>query len=156
MSKVILVSESPENLKEGEAFIGMPDFLEQVVECQNMLGRTTLTSVNNLRAVMTAIGLKYDDDFSPLSSVNLTKFSGREYKSHAAFAEIIVEILNKQYPKMFDKVIEYGIKQRNNNVDTIYFAGPEEKLDVFKEFGFVIGKPAGKAKKVTSNSKDDV
>ena len=156
MSKVISVQSAPENLKEREAFIGMPNFLEQVEECQNMLGRTTLTSVNNLRAVVTSIGLKYDEDFSPLSSVNLTKFVGREYKSLQDFSDIVVEILNKQYPKMFDKYIEYNIKKRNNNVDTIYFSGPEEKLNIFKEFGFVIGESSGKTKKVTSNKKDDV
>lgn len=153
MSKVIVTNKLPQKLKEGEAVIEMPDFMEQVKECEKMLGRTTLTSINNLRSVISAIGLKYDQDFSPLLNVNLSKFVGREYKSLGAFSDIIVEILNKQYPKMFDKYIEYNIKKRNNNVQTIYFNGPEEKLDIFKEFGFVVGQSN---KKVTTKQEDDV
>ena len=156
MAKVILAKEAPETLKEGEAVIAMPSFLEQVEECKNMLGKTTLTSVNNMRSVVSAIGLKYDEDFNPLLTVNLSKFAGREYLSLEAFSNIIVEVFNKQYPKMFDKYIEYNIKKRTNNTKTFYFVGPEDKLNLFKEFGFIVDQPKAGGKKSTNNQKDDV
>lgn len=140
MAKVIIVEEAPEKLKEGEAVIVMPTFLEQVKESSRQLGATKLTTVNNLRSVISAVGLKYDPDFSPLLDVNLSRFRDREYSSLEDFAKIVVEVFDRCYPKMFDKYLEYNIRQRQANVNTIYFVGPESKLPVFVEHGFTIGQ----------------
>lgn len=138
MAKVILAKKEPEKLKEKEAVIKMPDFVDFVKQHEKMLGKTKLTTVNNLRTVVSAIGTAYDETFSPLTSVNLTKFRDRDYKTIEGFASVVVELFQKQYPAIFDRYIEHQIKKRNDNTETIYFVGPEEKLSIFKDFGFLV------------------
>lgn len=154
MAKVVVVKKAPKSLKERESVITMPDFLEQVKECSKMLGKGNLTSVNNLRVVVNAVGIKYDPTFSSLNSVNLSKFQGREYNTLEDFAEIVSEVFNRQYPQMVDRYIEYQLRQRNPQVDTIYFVGPEEKVQVFQNFGFVLGKNQTKDDKEETNTQE--
>ncbi len=155
MAKVVVVKKAPKDVKPGEMILAMPTFIEQVQECQKMLGKGNLTSVNNLRTVVSTIGSKYDQDFSPLASVNLSKFQGREYNSLEQFSEIVAEIFERQYPQMIDKYIEFHLKNRSSTVDTVYFVGPEEKVKVFQNFGFVLSKKQGKDEKENDSTDKD-
>lgn len=149
MASVQLVKSAPDKLKESEIVINYPNFLEEVKECQNQIGRDKLTSVNNLRNVVSLVGLRYDEFFNPLLDVNLSKFQDRAFESLEDFSAIVVKVFEAQYPKMIDKVIESEIKKRGSGVDKVYYVGPESKLDLFVGFGFSVDK-----KGKSSNSND--
>lgn len=148
MANVVLVKEAPKELKENESVIEMPDFLGHIKQFSRSLHRQTLTTVNNLRSVITAIGADFDPQFSAYRDVNLSKFQGREFNGLNELSDIIIEIFEKQYPRMIDMYLAAQIRKRKPNVELVYFVGPEEKLNVFQEFGFTVAK---NTKRVTSN-----
>ncbi|NJO52553.1 MAG: hypothetical protein HC840_27685 [Leptolyngbyaceae cyanobacterium RM2_2_4] len=150
MAKVIVVDKAPEKLDLNETVIQMPDFLEHINQFEKSLNRQTLTTVNNLRSIIAAIGADYDEQFSVYRDVNLSKFQGREFNGLKELSEIVLEIFNKYYPRMIDQYIATKIRQRKSSVDTVYFVGPQEKLNVFTDFGFNVAE--GQTKRVEARN----
>lgn len=156
MANVVLVKSAPKELKDNESIVEMPDFKDHISQFSKSLKRQHLTTVNNLRSIITAIGADYDEQFSSYRDVNLSKFQGREFKDLDDLSAIILEVFNKYYPRMIDMYLASQIKKRKPNVEVVYFVGPKEKLDVFQQFGFTVKKNAKEAQKGSSQESKEV
>lgn len=137
MSKFVFVKEKPATLKKGEHFIPAPNFFPEIEENKAKAGNKGVTGPNHLRSITGTIARIYDpEDMTPYS-VKVHLFEGRPYKNDEELNAIVCEMLLNGYPKIFNKWVEYQIKNRPAETKLIYFqdTGLHRIDSVFFKFG---------------------
>jgi hypothetical protein len=171
-TKFVAVKKEPAELLNGTFVIKFPDFLEQIQQNKAREPRGNLTAATHLRYVVGSIGEKFDPELSAYT-VRPHLYEGRAYSSDKELSKIVVEMLQEQYPKIFEKFLDMQIKNRPANTKLIYYVGDfvgsgpffangidaiaEKDVDVFlglKEKK-VVGKPAVKGKASTTDEAVD-
>lgn len=161
-TKFVTVQEVPEELPKGAIVIQAPNFLEEIKSNKAREPRGNITAGTHLRYIVGSIGEKYDQELSAYT-VRPHLFEGRRYETDEDLAQIVVEMLRSQYPKVFDRYLDHQIRNRPANTKLIYYVGnfadtapfftngidklAEKDVDVFlglKEKK-VVGKPMPKA-----------
>jgi len=158
-TRFIIVKEEPKELPKGSIVIKMPDFMAELEANRQREGRSGHTAPTHLRYVIGSIGQKYDPELSAYT-IRPHLYEGRKYNNYQELSAIIVEMLRTQYPAIFDKYIDFQVRNRPTNTNLIYFVGDhldtgsftrngierldEKDLDVY--LGLkpkkVVGKPA--------------
>lgn len=159
MSKFLMVKNAPSNLRKGEVVLKTPDFLEQIRAHAHKAAKKNLTGINHLRDILFAIQQKYEADLN-IFKVPFSQYEGLPFKDEAELSEIIVRLLKSERPGVFEKVLEYNIKNRPHGSKLIYWVGDlantspffrngidmVEEKDVEEVLGLkpkkVVGKPA--------------
>lgn len=159
MSKFVMVKTAPATLRKGEMVIGSPDFLEQIRACTHKASKKNITGINHLRDILNAIQQRYETDLN-LFKIPLSQYEGLPFNNENELSNIIIRLLKSERPVVFEKVLEYNIKNRPFGSKLIYYVGHlgdttpffrngidmiDEK-DVDVELGLkpkkVVGKPA--------------
>lgn len=130
MVKYVLVKEAPNNLRDGEYLITMPDFLEEIRLSSARNNRKT-TSASQLRSIANLIAINYDKDFDVLRMLKAHDFEGIAFQDDEALSRIVLGMLEATRPEIFDKYIDHKIKTRPFGTKLIYFVGPHEKTTSF-------------------------
>jgi len=134
MAKFVVVNEAPQTLEKGEIVINQADFSEQIVANQKKAPRKKQTGLNHLREVLNSIGVKYDPDMN-VFKIRLVNYEGLPYADEAEFSAIVTRILKNEYPVIFDKVLEYQLKNRPMNTKLIYYVGDFNSTGPFYKNG---------------------
>lgn len=175
MSKFVLIKTAPTILRKGEFVIKSPDFLEQIRACAHKAAKKNVTGINHLRDILNTIQQKFETDLS-IFKVPLSLYEGLPFKDENDLSRIMVRMLKNERPVIFEKVLEYNIKNRPHGSKVIYYVGDlgdtgpffrngldmiEEK-DVDVELGLkakkVVGKPAvtkEESEELASRSEDN-
>jgi len=167
MAKFVMSKERPKDLQEDCIVIDAPSFMDEVIKSAKKKPQSKTMTPNYMREIIAAIADKYaDDNFSALTSVNVSPFRGVPCEKDEKTHEAICKILRTSYPAMFDLYIEYYIKSRPHGTKLIYFLGDFTQTSKFFEHGIdqikekdipsylgkapkkVIGKPAVKDSEV--------
>lgn len=136
MSKFVIVDKAPETLRDGEYVINMPDFIPEIRAAAHRANdKRRLTASGHLRTIAQNIANAYDPDFNVLGKLKVHSFEGREYDSDETLSAIVLELLTRDYPIIFDKYIEKMIQNRPFGTRLIYFTGPLSKSGVFNRNG---------------------
>ena len=136
MAKFVLVNEQPESLRDGEHFISMPLFLEEIrVASARQMGRKNLTSSSYLRSIANMISINYDQEFDPLRHLKAHDYEGLEFKDELELSAIVRRMLRENYPKIFDKFVEAQLKKRPHGTKVIFFGGTLQESSAFFENG---------------------
>jgi hypothetical protein len=122
MSKFVVVEEAPKTLEKGEIVVNQPNFMEQIVANQKKAPRSGLTAVNHLREILQTIGLKYDPELNAMR-IKLVNYVGLPFSDNTTLSHIVLKILRSEYPKVFDKALEYELQHRPTNTRLIYYVG---------------------------------
>lgn len=137
MSKFVCVNEAPKNLSKEEYVIEQANFFEEVKTCEKKKPRQGYMTNNYLREIAAAIGFKYlGEDFNPFSHVNATLFEGVPFSNNEEAAKIALDLFKKDCPQVFDKYLEFKIKNRPFGIKVIYFVGALQQAGVFFKNGF--------------------
>jgi hypothetical protein len=137
MSQFKLVKKVPAKLKDGEYFIGYPDFAEEINDsCARVAqsGKKRLTENNMLRNALVLIGMRYEPEFNAFH-VPLVNYEGLPYSTAGDVSALLVRILEKHAPHVIDAKIVHDIKNRPAGTSLIYFGGPKEKSELFIQQG---------------------
>ena len=122
MSKFVIVKKVPETLGKGEAVITAPSFLEQVQALANRGVKRNVTAINQMRDILNAIQQKYELDLK-LFKIPFSQYEGRPFTSTEDLNKIIVDLLKKERPEVFEKILEYNIRNRPYGSKLIYYVG---------------------------------
>jgi hypothetical protein len=122
MAKFVYVKEAPKELRAGEILIDMPTFLEEIRANANKAGRGGLTGSNHLRSIVGSIGQKYDENLTAWA-VRPHLYEGRAFANEQQLSDIVVSMLQEQYPAIFEKYLEHQIKNRPVGTKLIYYVG---------------------------------
>ena len=122
MAKFVVVKQAPETLEKGEIVIGQPDFLDQIIFNTKKAPKHKQTAKNHLREVLSSIAEKYDHDMN-VFKINLTNYEGLTFKDDNDLSTILTRILRNEYPQIFDKYLEFQLKNRPMNTKLIYYVG---------------------------------
>jgi len=122
MAKFIVVKEIPKNLGKGEIVIDQPTFLDQIRENAKKAPRVKQTAINHLREVINAIGVKFDPELN-VFKFKLVNYEGLPYKDEIEFSKILNRILRTEYPQIFEKYLEYQLKNRPMGTKLVYYIG---------------------------------
>jgi len=160
MSKFVMVKEAPATLRKGETVINAPDFLEQIQKFSKRAPRNGLTQLNHLKDILTAVQDKYEVDLNLVKIPLSARYLGLPFKSDSDLSRIVTNLLKEHRPELFEKVLEYNIKNRPYGTKLVYYVGDlgdttpffrngvdmiEEK-DVDEYLGLkakkIVGKPA--------------
>lgn len=159
MSKFVSVKKAPITLRKGEIVLDSPDFLEQIAACAHKAAKKNLTGINHMRDILNAIQQKYETDLS-IFKVPLSQYEGLPFTNNEDMSKIIIRMLKRERPAIFEKVLEYNIKNRPHGSKVIYYVGDYgdtgpffrngidliEEKDVDEVLGLrpkkVVGKPA--------------
>ena len=168
MSKFVVVKEAPQTLEKGEMVIVQPTFLNEIQHNARKAPKHKQTAVNHLREVLNTIGQKYDHEMN-VFKMKLVNYEGRPFKDDNELSAIIVSILRTEYPVIFDKCLEYWLKNRPLNTKLIYYVGDFTTTGPFYKAGLdflenkdiesymtgkpkkVVGKPAITKEEAESN-----
>jgi len=129
-TRFLIVKEEPKDLPKDAYVIKSPDFLEQIQENKGREPKGGHTAPTHLRYIVGSIGAKYDQDLSAYT-VKPHLYEGRKYDSDEELSKIVLEMLNAQYPKIFDSYLDYKIKNRPANAKLIYFIGDYKHTKAF-------------------------
>lgn len=159
--KFICVKNVPEKLDKNEHVIEFPSFLDEVKANSKKCSTDKITKSAHLRHILGDIGMKYaDGNFSPYTDIRIHKYEGIPFNSDEELSRIIVNLLDNEYPKMFEYYISHEIQKRPKSTELIYFTGDFMYSAAFTNAGFqqiqekdiettvgrkekkVIGKPA--------------
>ncbi len=159
MSKFASVKTAPASLRKGEIVIQEPDFLEQIKASAHKAAKKNITGNNHLRDILNGIRQKYDEQLD-IFKVPLSQYEGLPFNDEKDLSRIITRMLKKECPGIFEKVLEYNVKNRPHGTKLIYYVGDfgdtgtftrngidfiEEK-DVDEYLGLkpkkIVGKPA--------------
>jgi hypothetical protein len=153
MTKFVVVDKAPETLEKGEVVINEPNFMEQILANQKKAPRNGLIAVNHVREVLQSIGVKYDPELNAMR-IRLAGYVGVPFKNHNELSAIIVRILKAEYPAVFEKVLDYELKNRPLGTKLIYYVGNFKGTTAFFKAGIdnidesdVESYMTGKAKK---------
>src|ERR1035437_5277606 len=134
MAKFVLVKDVPATLGKGEIVINPPDFLEQIQENSRKAQKRKITGINHLREVLHAIGYKYDPELN-VYKMHLVNYEGIAYKDDSDLCNIIHSILKSEYPKIFDKYLEFQLKNRPIGTKLVYYTGDFTTTGAFYQAG---------------------
>jgi len=124
MAVYILVKEAPTKLEKGEAVISGPNFLEQIKANTNKAPRKKITAVNHLRQVVTDILMKYDPDGAiSTTPIPFGDYEGLAFDTDFDLHDVVMKIVRRHLPALFDKYVDFHIKNRPFGVKTIFFTG---------------------------------
>lgn len=159
MSKFIIAKKVPSSLGKGEVVIRSPDFMEQIEANIHKASKKHQTSIHHMRDILNSVQQKYETDLN-IFKVPLSQYEGIAFSGNEELSKILVGLLKKERPEIFEKVLEYNIKNRPYGSKLIYYVGDlgdtgpffrqgidmiEEK-DVDEYLGVkpkkVVGKPA--------------
>lgn len=129
-TRFTVVKEEPTDLPKDTYVIKSPDFLEEITSNKSREPRGNHTSPTHLRYIVGSIGAKYDPELSAYT-VKPHLFEGRKYDSDKELSSVIVEMLQSQYPKVFESYLDYKIKQRPAGTKLIYFVGDYKNTKSF-------------------------
>ena len=121
-TKFVVVKEEPKELHKDAYVIKPPSFLEEILLNKRREPRGGITAINHLRAIVHSIGSRYDENLTEFS-VRPSLFEGRLYASDEELSVIVKEMLESQYPQIFDKYLDFQVKNRPRNVKLIYVVG---------------------------------
>lgn len=126
MSKFVTVKEEPKELAKGTYVIKFPDFLAEVEANSRRAPRTGMTAINHLRFIVWTIAEKYDPTnvFNVTNALRPHLFEGRAYKDNKELSAIVVEMLTQQCPGIFERYLDYQVKNRPANTRLVYYVGP--------------------------------
>jgi hypothetical protein len=157
MAKFVVVREAPTELNKGDYLIDAPKFLEEIQSQKAKAGRSGLTALNHLRAIIETIAFNYDPlEMNPMK-IRTNDFEGVPFSSDEELNTIINKMLRKDYPAVFTKYLDKKIKSRPKDTQTVYYVESDIKnahetfyqngIDYLKEekpvkSGKVVGKPA--------------
>lgn len=159
MSKFVMVKAAPTNLRKGESVIQSPDFLEQIRANTHKASKKNLTGINHMRDILNAIQQKYETDLA-IFKIPLSQYEGLPFSDEDDLSRIIIRLLKSERPDVFEKVLEYNIKNRPFGSKLIYYVGHlgdtspffrngidmVEEKDVDEVLGLrakkIVGKPA--------------
>jgi len=137
MSKFVLVKKAPEVLEKHEYVVNEPSFMEEIKATARKRPKNKMLTVNYLRELIALIGGKYiGEEFSALTDINVSRYVGSPCDSEESVNAVLNKIFKTQYPKMFDKYIEFKLKSRPRGTTIIYFTGPGDQVGKFLEMGF--------------------
>jgi len=122
MAKFVVVNQAPATLEKGEIVIGQPDFMDQIVANQKKAPKHKQTAINHLREVLNSIGQAYDPDMN-VFKIRLINYEGLPFKDNTELSLIVNRILRTEYPAIFDKYLEYQLKNRPMNTKLVYYVG---------------------------------
>lgn len=122
MTKFVVSSEVPENLPKDVYVIRYPNFAQEIEENKKREPRGGITAANHLRSIAGSIGARYDENLTAYS-VRPHLFEGRLYKDDSELSAVVVEMLESQYPAIFEKYLDYQIKNRPSNTKLVYYVG---------------------------------
>src|SRR5665213_2568055 len=114
MAKFVVVKQAPETLEKGEIVIGQPDFMDQIVANIKKAPKHKRTAINHLREVLTSIAEKYDQEMN-VFKIRLLNYEGITFNTNEDFSVILVRLLKNECPKVFDKVLDFQLKNRPMN-----------------------------------------
>lgn len=134
MSKFVSVKKAPATLRKGEFVIESPDFLEQIRANTHKASKKNLTSVNWMRDILTSIQDKYEVDLR-IFKIPLACYEGVGFKHEFDVSKIFVNLLKKERPEIFDKVLEYNIRNRPHGIKLIYYVGDWGDTGAFSRNG---------------------
>ena len=139
MSKYVVVSQDqvPTTLRPGEYVINTPDFLEEIRGAQaRQHSRRKLTTASYLRSIGNMIAISYDPTFNALTQLHAHSYEGREFNNESELSAIVLEMLQNDYPQIFDKYLDHKIKNRPLGTKLIYFTGHHTQTGPFFMNGF--------------------
>ncbi len=122
MSKFVMVKAAPSTLRKGEIVLESPDFLEQIKSNAHKAAKKNLTGLNHLRDILNSIQQKYETDLN-IFKIPLSLYEGLAFNNEQDLSRIIIRLLKKERPLIFEKVLEYNIKNRPNGTKLIYYVG---------------------------------
>lgn len=134
MSKFVSVKNAPTTLRKGEVVLQSPDFLEQIRACAHKAAKKNLTGINHLREILNAIQQKYETDLN-IFKVPLSQYEGLPFEDENDLSRIIIRMLKKERPVIFEKVLEYNIKNRPFGSKLIYYVGDWGDTGAFTKNG---------------------
>jgi len=134
MSKFVNVRVAPETLRKNEIVIRAPDFLEQIRENAHKAAKKNLTGINHLRDILNSVRQKYDPDLN-IFKIPLSQYEGLSFNNEDGLSKIIVRLIKKECPNVFEKVLEYNIKNRPNGTKLIYYVGNWSDTGAFTRHG---------------------
>lgn len=134
MSKFVLVTEIPKNLNKGEIVITEPNFMPEIAQNARKASKIKQTGINHLREVLNSIANKYDKDMDVMR-IKLVNYEGLPYSNDKDLHDIVLRILNKEYPKILDKYLDHHIKSRPMGTKVIYYTGSLKSTTPFYENG---------------------
>lgn len=134
MSKFIQVKKAPVTLRKGEVVVDSPTFLEEIRSCVHKAAKKDLTGVNHLRDILNAIRQKYDPELN-IFKVPFSQYEGLPYKDENDLSNIIVRLMKKECSAVFEKVLEYNIRNRPHGSKLIYFVGDWSDTGAFTRNG---------------------
>lgn len=152
MAKFIVTSERPEELSEGTYVIDKPSFVEEIKLHMSKAPKNGLTGNFHLRMILDSIAQKYDPQEMTSYSVRVNNFEGRPFSSNEELNNIVVEMLQADYPKIFSKYLDTKIKTRPKNTNTIIYIDSKIKnqYEIFYQNGLAEVEPE-KQEKAKSN-----
>lgn len=165
MIKFMLVESAPKELAKGEHFIASPDFLDEIRRNKAKAGRNGLTGVNHLRYIVDTIGMKYDPQGTNAWSVRPHAFEGRPYSSDEELSQIVIEMLNTQYPRIFSKVLDHQLINLPKGTELVIIEenkAPSDVLQIFAKNGIIqvsseqVPEKTKKNKKIKEDSTENL
>jgi hypothetical protein len=134
MSKFVSVTKAPAALRKGEVVVDSPDFLEQIRGSAHKAAKKNTTGVNHLRDILNAIRQKYDPDLN-IFKVPFSQYEGLPFKDENDISKIMIRLVKKECPAVFEKVLEYNIRNRPHGTKLIYFVGDWSDTGAFTKNG---------------------
>lgn len=134
MSKFTIVKNPPKNLNKGEIIITGPNFLEQVEQNLRKEPRQKVTSLNHVREILNSIAQKYDKDMDVMR-IKLVNYEGLPYQNNEELHNIIIRILESEYPAVLSKYVDYHLKRRPMGTKLVYYTSDLTSTTPFYDNG---------------------
>jgi len=122
-TKYCRVDKAPENLKDKEMIIALPDFKEEISRAKRAKGVQPFFTVNYLRAIFLEIGGSLDPEFNAYSDFNATKYKGKAISDD--ISSDVFGIVEIERPDLIEKAVELKVKSRASDIELIYFVAPD-------------------------------
>jgi len=162
-TKFVIVNEAPRELKKNEYLIDKPSFLNEIELHRSKLPKNNLTAPFFMRMILDSIAQKYDPENMTAYSVKVHKYEGRPFTSTKSLNNIFLEMLKTEYPIIFEKYLDYQIRNRPYGTNIIYYVPSriKEMYEIFYKHGvdeLVEEKPTKdkQANKNTTKEKSDI
>jgi len=134
MSKFAIVKKAPASLRRGEIVIVAPDFLEQIEVNAHKAPKKGLTAIHHMRDILNSIQQKFEVDLN-IFKVPLSQYEGLPFSTNEDLSKIMVSLLKKERRDIFEKVLEYNIKNRPHGTKLIYYVGDLVDTGTFSRQG---------------------
>lgn len=138
MSKFMVVEEAPQELADGEYVIDQPNFLAEIAQHKTKVPRNGLTGAFHLRMILDSIAQNYDPENMTAYSVKVHFYEGRPFSTDQELNSILLEMLQKDCPKLFTKYLDKKIRTRPKGTELVYYvnSGLAGAAEVFYANGF--------------------